>query len=111
MFRAFFLSDYLPALIGSEYETAALALKYLAWLPLIALIRMFIQTAQLTSGLQQKTGFILIIGALSNVLLNLILIPQSGWKGAVWATYFSELVLIVLLLWSAKVWFPKKRGT
>lgn len=94
----FFSAGILPFILGDGYERAVQVLQYLAWLPLLSIPRLFIQTALSTCGQQRSVVFILVFGAVANVFLNLWLIPRSGWQGAISATYLSEMVMVGLML-------------
>jgi O-antigen/teichoic acid export membrane protein len=68
-------------------------MRWLAWLPLLATPRLFLQTAFLASGRQGMGVATLAFGALLNIGLNLWMIPTWGWWGAVLATYCSEFFM------------------
>lgn len=94
----FFSAKMLPLILGAGYEQAVQVLQYLAWLPLLSLPRLFIQTALSTSGQQRVVVIALVTGAIVNILLNLWLIPSSGWRGAIVSTYMSEILMVSLML-------------
>lgn len=85
----------LPLILGRDYTMASEVLRWLAWLPLAALPRLLLQQVLTSSNRQFEALFALILGAATNFLLNLWLIPGLGWKGAVLATYLAELLMIV----------------
>lgn len=95
----FFLSEYLPYILGSAFEPAVIVLQILAWLPLLTVPRLFMQTLVATSGRQQTMVSVLACGACINIITNLYTIPKWGWLGAVGATYLSELMMNILLFY------------
>jgi O-antigen/teichoic acid export membrane protein len=87
------LAPLLPVLLGNQFEPAVGPMRWLAWLPLLATPRLFLQTAFLASGRQGMGVATLAFGALLNIGLNLWMIPTWGWWGAVLATYCSEFFM------------------
>ena len=85
----------LPLLLGEGYVSAVEPLRWLAWLPVLVLFRAIIQIALVGCDRQRYVMWIMIVGAGVNFILNLWLIPEWTWKGAVFSSYFSELVMIV----------------
>ena len=85
----------LPLLLGEGYISAVDPLRWLAWLPVVVLFRAIIQIALVGCDRQHYVMWIMIVGAGVNFILNLWLIPEWTWKGAVFSSYFSELVMIV----------------
>ncbi len=105
-FGLFFLSHLITIIIGENYAEAAYALQWLAWLPTISLPRFFLQVI-LTGGDQQKNAVsILSAGCLFNIILNLWMIPIWSWKGAVAATYVTEIAMALAM--SVMVVFIRK---
>ena len=105
----FLLAGALPWLLGAQYENAVNALRWLAWLPLIGLPRSFMQHTLIGADKQMQYAFILTIGAMSNIGLNLMAIPAWGWRGAVGATYATELIMFCIQ--SAVYFHQRKRQT
>lgn len=91
-------ADFLPFILGRDYAMASDILRWLAWLPLATLPRVLLQQLLSSSDRQMDALTALVLGAATNVLLNLWLIPSLGWKGAVVATYVAELLMIVTML-------------
>lgn len=97
-FSIFFLADFLPLLLGGSYDAAVPALRWLAWMPIVLLFRMCLQSLLGVSGHQKKALIIIALGALLNIGLNLCFIPIYGWHGAVITTYLVEMLSIILML-------------
>jgi len=98
---SFFLysfASFLPMLIGVEYVSTVSVLQWLAWLPIVSLPRLFLQTLLSATGQQMYVTIILLLGAGGNVFLNLYWIPTFGWQGAALATYAAEGLMAFLML-------------
>lgn len=93
---------WVPTILGSNFHPAISAVQWLAWLPLVSLPRLFLQTRLIAGDLQRAVVALLGAGAMLNILLNLILIPSMHWRGAVIATYAAEVVMGITLFWLAQ---------
>ncbi|AOV17895.1 hypothetical protein BJI67_13250 [Acidihalobacter aeolianus] len=93
----FLFANWLPVLLGNQYQTAVDVLKWLCWLPLISLPRLLTQNLLIGKDRERVVAPVLVAGVAVNVLLNLWLIPLWNWKGAVVATYAAEVGMGVLL--------------
>jgi O-antigen/teichoic acid export membrane protein len=98
----FSLAGVLPWILGSNYGSAVLPLRLLAWLPVFTMPRQFMQTIMLTSGHQKKAVIVIVCGAIFNIAINLWAIPEWGWKGAVFATYVAEMIMGCIMLF--QIW-------
>ncbi len=85
-------------LLGESYETAISVVRWLAWLPLLTAPRLLLQSAFATGDKQKTAMFVVLLGALINIVLNLWWIALWSWKGAVTATYVAEISMIVIYL-------------
>ena len=94
----YLLAGIVPWLLGPSFQLAVEALRWLAWLPLVALPRLLMQQVLIGADRQRIWAGILTAGALLNIVLNLWSIPRWGWRGAVGATYVSELGMMGLML-------------
>ena len=95
----YLFAGILPLLLGAAYADAVPALHWLAWLPLISLPRLILQTLLIGGDRQNYAVNILAGGGLFNIALNLWWIPLWGWRGAVAATYAAEIVM-ALAMWA-----------
>ena len=101
-----FLSEFIIHLLfGPLYNQAASILSIHIW----ALIFVCLGTARsnwiLPENLQRYSLIYLLIGAITNILLNLLLIPRFGTNGAAYATLFSQ----ILSSYFGAFWFKKTR--
>ena len=101
-FVLFHFSYYLPLLLGRSYTDAVSALRWLAWLPLFSLPRIFLQTVLFAGKSQNPAVTILTIGAALNIALNIWSIPLYSWRGAVVATYAAEFFMAVIMMLVAR---------
>ncbi len=85
-------------LLGESFETAVSVVRWLAWLPLLTAPRLLLQSAFATGDKQETVMFVVFLGALINIVLNLWWIAHWSWKGAVAATYVAEISMIVIYL-------------
>ena len=92
----------LPYILGHHYVVSISILRWLAWLPLCALPRLFLQHLLIGGNRQKNVIIFLSIGAIVNISLNTVLIPDWGWRGAIAATYSTEMLMtfmMLLVLW------------
>lgn len=94
----FLFADIIPLLLGPEYIISVPMLKWLAFLPLLLVIRTFLGMVLIAGGHSRYNSIVFATGALANIGLNLYLIPLFSWTGAALATIIAEIVMI-LLLW------------
>lgn len=101
----YWCAPVLAILLGPAYLEAIPIARWLAWLPLVAVPRILLHYPLATSGLQHVGMKALAIGAAANIGLNILLIPQWNWRGAVIATYAAEgCMIVVMLLYILKNW-------
>jgi O-antigen/teichoic acid export membrane protein len=89
-------ANLLPYLLGSEYSSAAEALRWLALLPVLKAIHYFFSDTLTGSGYQGVRTSIQLCIALANVLVNLWLIPAFSWRGAAWSSIASDATLALV---------------
>jgi O-antigen/teichoic acid export membrane protein len=93
----------LPVLFGPAYASSVDVVRALCLLPLVLGAQTLVSDALTGAGHQGVRAAIQVIAALTACALNLVLIPTLGWKGAVIASYGSQMLLFVGLLGAA--WF------
>lgn len=113
-----FASDLIiNTLYGSEYNESADVLKIHIWSGVFAFVGVAFSKYLISENLQLKNFFRTLVGAVSNIVLNLILIPIHGIEGAAIATLlahvFANYVYDIFdfkmhgqLLMKLKVFFP-----
>ena len=92
-----FLAPFIPAILGEEYREAIEALLWLSPLPAIATFQYLAADTLTGSGNQKARSIVQVSAAITNVLLNIWLIPQFSWKGAACATLISDSLRLVCL--------------
>lgn len=88
----------LPVLFGQDFQASTDALRWLAPLVLLKSLHYFAADTLTGAGHQSLRSGVQIAVAIANVMLNLWLIPQHGWMGAVWASLISDGMLTMLLI-------------
>ena len=83
-------------LYGEAYLPAAAPLMVLAWSTVFAVTSMSRSTWILSEGKNRFVKHFTLIGAVLNVVLNVILIPIWGIWGAAFATLITEIMVCVL---------------
>jgi O-antigen/teichoic acid export membrane protein len=87
-----------PLLYGQAYAEAATVLTVQIWAG-VAVSMSFVHSRWLLAeGLQRYGLFYTAAGAVVNVTLNMILIPQHGAVGAAWATVCTQVGLLPIQL-------------
>ena len=101
------VAPFVSIVLGIDYADSANVLRWLAPIHLIAALQ-FIAADTLTgAGLQKLRSGLQVTSAALNFGLNLYLIPQFSWYGAIWATLVSESFKLITL-W-ALVFFYKNK--
>lgn len=108
-FLLYGIAGLLPLALGASFQGAILTLRWLSWLPVLSIPRMFLTSLLVGSDKQRVVTIIYGIGAMLNILLNLWLIPLFSWRGAVASTYSAEIATAVALLLS--VWHYKQQNS
>ncbi len=85
-------------LYGVEFIAAIPVLQILSWLILLECLKSQLGIFLVACDRQADRTRAEIVAALSNILLNLMLIPRFGLIGAALATLFSQSLLILLLM-------------
>ncbi|WP_447974990.1 flippase [Nitrospira sp. Kam-Ns4a] len=91
---------------GKDYQPAALALRIL----ILTAVLMYLYTpayqALIMFNRQMRLFWCLALGAVVNVLLNIVLIPRFSLYGAAWATVVTHLIILVQLFRDAARYTP-----
>ncbi|MFO0725586.1 MAG: flippase [Myxococcota bacterium] len=83
---------------GAKYAASAPVLQAYGVYLFLAYVRTPASWFVATSDRLRLTTLFYAICALSNIALNLVLIPRMGPEGSAWATVASEAILLVLML-------------
>ncbi len=93
----FWAGPLIRILFGAEYLPATALLQIQVWVGVVFATRQLIHKSLLAEGLFWGSALINLVGAVSNVGLNLLLIPRFGAEGAAWATLLSYTLAPFLL--------------
>ncbi len=86
-------------LYGKSYFEAIIVLQIVGWYLFIKFINFLLGTVLSSIDQQGKRMLGQGITAVFNIGLNIALIPKFGYVGAAWATFITEILLIVLYFW------------
>ncbi|MCK4584053.1 flippase [candidate division WOR-3 bacterium] len=88
---------------GEQFTGASDAFRILIWAIPLTSIQTIFAFGLLGCNLEKKYSLGMVIGTFINIVLNLILIPFLGIKGAAAATIISEIVMLIAMFF----WFKK----
>lgn len=100
-------SSLVPTVLGSEYAATAVALRWLAILPVLKSLHYFFSDTLTSSGYQHVRTGIQAFVALLNILINLWIIPAYSWKGAAWSSIACDTTLLLGV--SSAVWLISRK--
>ena len=90
-------NDFVPLFFGDGYQEVIVLLYIMSPLIVIVGISNCIGYQYYTpSGQRMRSAKVIVLGSIVNLLLNLLLIPKYGSKGAVVATLFAESLISFL---------------
>jgi O-antigen/teichoic acid export membrane protein len=87
-----------PWLLGNSYQPSAEILQWLCLLPFLTVVQFAGSEALSGAGAQRRLSSLHALTAVMSLLLNVLLVPLYGWRGAVMAAYGSQGFLIAGLL-------------
>ena len=109
-FGLFMLSDEIILLFsGAQFASAGLTMRIMT--PVVILIPFSMMTNQQTFVPMGKEKMILLstsAGAVTNLILNSLLIPRYAENGAAWASAIAEMVVAAVCFMNAKRYFDMK---
>ncbi len=95
-----FASDLIGRiLLSAKYEASFALIPYLAMANLLVTSLFFIEQVIYALGDTKVVLYHYIVGAISNIGLNLLLIPGWGVFGAAWAMILSTCIQLFFLFW------------
>ncbi len=86
------------SLYGYEYRMASQILSIIIWGSVFAMIGTARSLWLLKMNLQKFTLYYTFIGLITNIILNLVLIPSYSGIGAAYATLVSQFVVVIVAL-------------
>lgn len=101
-----FLSDLLVEFMyGDEFYLTGSVLSIHIWAGVFVFLGVSVSKWILTENLQRISSITLFIGMVANIILNIILIPEYGIRGAAFATLISQSISVLF----APLLFKKTR--
>lgn len=93
------MSDYIINLIyGKEYAESSLVLKIYVWSLISTSFNLILNQYLIIKNKRKTIIAISFLSVLTNIILNVIMIPKFGISGAAWATFISYLVPLFYFL-------------
>jgi O-antigen/teichoic acid export membrane protein len=87
----------IPHVLGKNYASAVEAVRWLAIIPFLRCIHIFLADGLTGAGYQGSRTLVQVgVGAL-NVLLNLYFIRHWAWRGAAWSSILCDAMLAISL--------------
>jgi O-antigen/teichoic acid export membrane protein len=97
----------LPLFLGPKYSAVVPALRWLALIPFLRCIHVFLGDSLSGAGLQRARTGIQVAVALTNIGLNLVILPRYSWRGAAWTSLGCD-GLLVFAFWCASIYFCRR---
>jgi len=95
----FIFADIIVSLFfGQEYNNAAMPLRIFAVNILFVALSTTFGNPLIVWNLQKMHMYALLAGAVLNIFMNFLLIPNYSYNGAAFATLFSEFVVFIILI-------------
>lgn len=91
----------LPLVLGSKYDAVVPALRWLALIPFLRCIHMFLGDSLSGAGLQRRRTGVQVVVALINIGLNIVILPRYSWRGAAWTSLGCDGLLVVAFWFTA----------
>ena len=98
----FVVAPLIPRVFGADYSAGVQVVRWLAVIPVVKTLHLFIGDALTGAGYQRDRTYAVMATAGANVLANLWLIPRYSWLGATWSRIGTEVLLLGLL--AATAW-------
>lgn len=103
------IAPSVPLVLGPKWEDVTDVIRLLSFLPAIRSMQYLVGNTLSASDRQWSRFMATIMAAALNIGLNLIYLPNGGWRTAVATTLVSELALLLLLV--IVVWYWSVFGT
>ncbi len=94
----------LPLVLGRTFEDSIEALRWLALIPLMRSIHLFLGDVLSGCGLNGSRTLVQVVVAVVNIGMNFILIRRWSWRGAAWSSLLCDALLLIgfgLAFWVA----------
>lgn len=85
----------IPHVLGKNYASAVEAIRWLAVIPLLRCIHIFLADGLTGAGHQASRTFVQVGVGVLNVALNIFFIRHWSWRGAAWSSVICDSVLAI----------------
>jgi O-antigen/teichoic acid export membrane protein len=102
------MAPILPHILGKQYGAVLPAIRWLALIPFLRCLHSFMADALSGAGLQRIRTGIQVTVALSNIGLNVVILPRYSWRGAAWTSLGCD-GLLVALFWSTAFYYRRQQ--
>jgi O-antigen/teichoic acid export membrane protein len=99
----FFGASILPYILGGSFQSCVAATRWLAIIPLLRCVHLFLGNTLAGSGYQGTRAAVQVGIGLLNIGLNFYFIARWGWLGAAWTSVMCDSLLLIAL-WAALKW-------
>jgi len=87
----------IPHILGRNYSSAVEALRWLAIIPLLRCVHIFLADGLTGAGYQGSRTLVQVGVGLLNIVLNVFFIRYWSWRGAAWSSVICDAVLAISL--------------
>jgi O-antigen/teichoic acid export membrane protein len=87
----------MPHVIGKSYLSAVEALRWLAIIPLLRCVHIFLADGLTGAGYQGRRTLIQVGVGVLNFVLNIFFIRLWSWRGAAWSSIICDATLVISL--------------
>jgi O-antigen/teichoic acid export membrane protein len=102
------MAPIVPHILGKQYGAVLPAIRWLALIPFLRCLHSFMADALSGAGLQRMRTGIQVMVALSNIGLNVVILPRYSWRGAAWTSLGCD-GLLVALFWSTAFYYRRQQ--
>ena len=97
--------------LGDAYKLSVEIITYMAFLPLVLMVQALLSEALTGANHQKLRSLAQVLAAALCLVLNVLLVPKMGWKGAIVASYAAQIVLALMAGLSIAFLLPKATAT
>ena len=97
----------LPHILGAKYEEVVPAVRWLALIPFLRCFHSFLADSLSGAGLQRARMTIQLLVAVTNIGLNLVILPRYSWRGAAWTSLACD-GLLVMIFWATNLYYCRR---
>lgn len=98
-----------PLVAGSEYNDALAVIRLLALLPVVRMVQYLFGNVLSAADRQWWRTGATAVAMVTNLGLNIWLLPNGGWRTAVMTTFVAEVLLAVALMGAVGYWSRRER--